>query len=104
MGVERVWFSEHHFRPVWFHNNAADVTLVAVRSRTTRVGVGVVLAPLHHPLPIAACMAALDMLSPGQVGVGIGGAGGSRGTPRRLRSIATVAHIGFQGRHGSSVA
>ena len=26
-GFESVWFSEHHFRPVWSHNSAPDLTL-----------------------------------------------------------------------------
>jgi alkanesulfonate monooxygenase SsuD/methylene tetrahydromethanopterin reductase-like flavin-dependent oxidoreductase (luciferase family) len=59
------------------------VTLAAVR-------LGMVLAPLHYPLPIAARMATLDMLSHGQVGVGMDGSRSSSGTPRRLRSVATV--------------
>src|SRR2546425_13313796 len=31
MGFASVWFSEHHFRPVWSHNSAPDLTLAAVR-------------------------------------------------------------------------
>ena len=26
-GFDSVWFSEHHFRPVWSHNSAPDLTL-----------------------------------------------------------------------------
>src|SRR5271167_5111744 len=29
-GFASVWFSEHHFRPVWSHNSAPDLTLAAV--------------------------------------------------------------------------
>ncbi|GIT45281.1 MAG: hypothetical protein Ct9H300mP11_32170 [Chloroflexota bacterium] len=29
MGYDSVWFSEHHFRPVWSHNSAPDLTLAA---------------------------------------------------------------------------
>jgi Luciferase-like monooxygenase len=52
-GFESVWFSEHHFRPVWSHNSAPDLTLAAVSQRTSRIrlGIGVVLAPIHHPEP-----------------------------------------------------
>jgi alkanesulfonate monooxygenase SsuD/methylene tetrahydromethanopterin reductase-like flavin-dependent oxidoreductase (luciferase family) len=72
-----VWFSEHHFRPVWSHNSAPDLTLAAVSQRTStiRLGVGVVLAPIHHPLHVAARMATLDILSHGRVDVGIGRTG-----------------------------
>jgi alkanesulfonate monooxygenase SsuD/methylene tetrahydromethanopterin reductase-like flavin-dependent oxidoreductase (luciferase family) len=76
-GFESVWFSEHHFRPVWSHNSAPDLTLAAVSQRTSRIrlGVGVVLAPIHHPLHVAARMATLDILSRGRVDVGIGRTG-----------------------------
>ena len=35
-GFASVWFSEHHFRPVWSHNSAPDLTLAAVSQRTSR--------------------------------------------------------------------
>ncbi|MGH7113387.1 MAG: LLM class flavin-dependent oxidoreductase [Stellaceae bacterium] len=77
MGFASVWFSEHHFRPVWSHNSAPDLTLAAVSQRTSRIrlGVGVVLAPIHHPLHVAARMATLDILSRGRVDVGLGRTG-----------------------------
>src|SRR5437667_421987 len=76
-GFESVWFSEHHFRPVWSHNSAPDLTLAAVSQRTStiRLGVGVVLAPIHHPLHVAQRMATLDILSRGRVDVGLGRTG-----------------------------
>src|SRR5437762_620562 len=76
-GFESVWFSEHHFRPVWSHNSAPDLTLAAVSQRTStlRLGIGVVLAPIHHPLHVAARMATLDILSHGRVDVGLGRTG-----------------------------
>src|SRR6266436_5849325 len=36
-GFSAVWFSEHHFRPVWSHNSAPDLTLAAVSQRTERM-------------------------------------------------------------------
>src|SRR5579883_1313812 len=77
MGFESAWFSEHHFRPVWSHNSAPDLTLAAVSQRTNRIrlGVGVVLATIHHPLHVAARMATLDILSRGRVDVGLGRTG-----------------------------
>ena len=77
MGYDSVWFSEHHFRPEWSHNSAPDLTLAAVSQRTSRIrlGIGVVLAPIHHPLHTAARMATLDILSHGRVDVGIGRTG-----------------------------
>lgn len=77
MGYDSVWFSEHHFRPEWSHNSAPDLTLAAVSQRTSRIrmGIGVVLAPIHHPLHTAARMATLDILSRGRVDVGLGRTG-----------------------------
>ena len=77
MGFESVWFTEHHFRPVWSHNSAPDLTLAALSQRTSRIrlGIGVVLAPIHHPLHVAARMATLDILSRGRVDVGLGRTG-----------------------------
>src|SRR5438128_11857909 len=74
VGFESAWFSEHHFRPVWSHNSAPDLTLAAVSQRTSkiRLGVGVVLAPIHHPLHVAQRMATLDILSHGRADVGLG--------------------------------
>jgi alkanesulfonate monooxygenase SsuD/methylene tetrahydromethanopterin reductase-like flavin-dependent oxidoreductase (luciferase family) len=76
-GFAGVWFSEHHFRPVWSHNSAPDLTLAALSQRTStiRLGIGVVLAPIHHPLHVAARMATLDILSRGRVDVGLGRTG-----------------------------
>ena len=77
MGYDSVWFSEHHFRPVWSHNSAPDLILAAVSQRTSRIrlGVGVVLAPIPHPLHTAVRMATLDILSNGRVDVGLGRTG-----------------------------
>jgi alkanesulfonate monooxygenase SsuD/methylene tetrahydromethanopterin reductase-like flavin-dependent oxidoreductase (luciferase family) len=80
----------HRIAPVWSHNSTPDVTLAAVSRRTTHLRVGVVLAPIHPPLHIAAPMAALDMLSLGWVDVGLGRSGKSSGTPRLPLSVATV--------------
>jgi alkanesulfonate monooxygenase SsuD/methylene tetrahydromethanopterin reductase-like flavin-dependent oxidoreductase (luciferase family) len=77
LGFHSVWFSEHHFRPEWSHNSAPDLTLAAISQRTSRIrlGIGVVLAPIHHPLHTASRMATLDILSRGRVDVGLGRTG-----------------------------
>jgi len=48
---------------------------VSQRTSTIRLGIGVVLAPIHHPLHVAARMATLDILSHGRVDVGLGRTG-----------------------------
>src|SRR2546430_2373240 len=91
MGFESVWFSEHHFRPVWSHNSAPDLTLAAVSQRTSRIrlGIGVVLAPIHHPLHVAARMATLHILSHGRVDVGLG----RTGDPYQLTPYGADLHV-----------
>ena len=77
MGMESVWFVEHHFRFEWSHSSAPDLTLAAISQRTERMrlGIAVTLAPLHHPLHVASRMATLDILSKGRVNVGLGRSG-----------------------------
>ena len=41
MGFDSVWFTEHHFRPVWSHNSAPDLTLAAISQRTSRIRLGI---------------------------------------------------------------
>jgi alkanesulfonate monooxygenase SsuD/methylene tetrahydromethanopterin reductase-like flavin-dependent oxidoreductase (luciferase family) len=77
IGLESVWFVEHHFRSQWSHSSAPDVTLAALSQRTSkmRLGIAVVLPPVHHPLHTAARMATLDILSKGRVDLGVGRSG-----------------------------
>src|ERR687894_22406 len=51
IGMESVWFVEHHFRSEWSHSSAPDITLAALSQRTSKMclGIAVVLVPLHHP-------------------------------------------------------
>jgi alkanesulfonate monooxygenase SsuD/methylene tetrahydromethanopterin reductase-like flavin-dependent oxidoreductase (luciferase family) len=77
IGLESVWFVEHHFRSEWSHSSAPDVTLAALSQRTSkmRLGIAVVLPPVHHPLHTAVRLATLDILSKGRVDLGVGRSG-----------------------------
>lgn len=77
MGFESVWFMEHHFGPEQSHSSAPDLVLAALSQRTTkmRLGLAVVLVPVHHPLTIAERLATLDLISGGRVEVGLGRSG-----------------------------
>jgi alkanesulfonate monooxygenase SsuD/methylene tetrahydromethanopterin reductase-like flavin-dependent oxidoreductase (luciferase family) len=66
--------SEQHFK---FHTNSTsqpDVFLSTVAALTSRIRLGleVVVLPLHHPLHVAESVAMLDVLSDGRVDFGIG--------------------------------
>ena len=75
MGFEHVWLVEHHFLTEWAHSSAPEVMLAVLSQHTTkmRLGFGVVLLPVHHPLHVAAKTATLDIMSDGRVGVGRAG-------------------------------
>ena len=77
MGFEHVWFVEHHFLIEWAHSSAPEVMLAVLSQHTStmRLGFGVVLLPVHHPLRVAAMTATLDIMSGGRVDVGVGRAG-----------------------------
>lgn len=74
MGFEQVWLVEHHFLSEFAHSSAPEITLaiMAERTSTMRLGFGVVLTPVHHPLHVAARVATLDIFSHGRVDVGVG--------------------------------
>ena len=74
MGFEHVWFVEPHFLTGWAHSSAPEVMLAVLSQHTTkmRLGFGVVLLPVHHPLHVAAKTATLDIMSDGRVDVDVG--------------------------------
>lgn len=77
VGFESVWFMEHHFSPEQSHSSAPDMILAALSQRTSsmRLGLAVVLVPVHHPLHTAERIATLDLLSGGRVELGVGRSG-----------------------------
>jgi alkanesulfonate monooxygenase SsuD/methylene tetrahydromethanopterin reductase-like flavin-dependent oxidoreductase (luciferase family) len=50
-------------------------SFVAARTKTLRLGMGVSLLPLHHPMDLAEELAVLDVVSGGRLDVGIGRGG-----------------------------
>src|SRR3972149_59362 len=89
---DRVWPAEHHFSEYGYCASPA-VTLAAVAARTkkVRLGTGVVVLPLNHPVRVAEDFALLDLMSDGRVDLGVGrgyqphqvrGYGGEQTRPR----------------------
>ena len=72
-GFDSVWIAEHHFTEYGYCGSPA-VTLAAVAARTERIrlGTGVVVLPINHPVRVAEDYAFLDNLSGGRVDLGIG--------------------------------
>lgn len=75
LGYDSAWAGEH----ILFHfpTNDALIEMAAVAAQTTtlKIGSGVYLLPLRHPVPSAKAIATLDHVARGRVilGVGVGG-------------------------------
>ncbi|MCY0942830.1 LLM class flavin-dependent oxidoreductase [Streptomyces antarcticus] len=89
MGFDRIWAVEHHSLTQYAHLTASEIFLawVAARTRTIRIGHGVVTMPFgyQHPVRVAERAAMLDVLSGGRVDVGAG-----RGATRQEMSMFGV--------------
>ena len=64
----------HHFLPGYATSPFVLLAAIAARTSKLRLGTGVFLLPLHHPLEVAEQVAVLDHISNGRalLGVGIG--------------------------------
>ena len=72
LGFDAVWFGEHHYSGYSFGNPAVIATAAAARTKRIRLGTGVALIPLHHPLRLAEEYAMFDVLSGGRLEFGVG--------------------------------
>lgn len=71
-GFDTVWFSEHHCAAYSFGNPAVMAAAAAQRTKHIRLGIGVSLLPLHHPIFLSEQYGLLDVLSNGRLEFGIG--------------------------------
>jgi len=74
LGFESVWPVEQHFNASLSIMPSPLLMLAAIaeRTRTLRLGIGIILLPLSHPLRVAEEIATLDVISNGRVEFGIG--------------------------------
>lgn len=76
LGYQSVWIAEHHFNDYGLCPAPPVLAAwVAARTTTLRLGMGVSLLPLHHPVDLAESLAVLDVVSGGRLDVGIGRGG-----------------------------
>src|SRR5213078_4127815 len=76
LGYHSVWIAEHHFSDYGLCPSPPVLaSFVAARTTTLRLGMGVSLLPLHHPVDLAEELATLDVVSGGRLDVGIGRGG-----------------------------
>jgi probable F420-dependent oxidoreductase len=71
-GFDSVWLGEHHNNPVLYPTPLIGLAAIASRTRRLRLGTGVLLAPLYHPLAVAEEAAMVDVISGGRLILGVG--------------------------------
>jgi luciferase family oxidoreductase group 1 len=93
LGVERVWYAEHHnMASIASSVPAVLIAHVAAHTSTIRLGAGGVMLPNHSPLTIAEQYGTLATLHPGRIELGLGRAPGSdQVTMRAMRRDHTAA-------------
>lgn len=73
LGLDLVWFTEHHFLEDGHLPNFVPVAgAVAARTTNVRISTDIFLAPFAHPIRVAEDLAVLDQLSGGRMELGIG--------------------------------
>lgn len=71
-GFHSIWLGEHHNNPVLSPAPLIGLAAVASRTRRIRLGTGVLLLPLYHPMMVAEEGAMVDMISGGRLILGVG--------------------------------
>jgi alkanesulfonate monooxygenase SsuD/methylene tetrahydromethanopterin reductase-like flavin-dependent oxidoreductase (luciferase family) len=96
VGLDGVWLAERHFaagdrgQPSIASAPIILATAIAGRTQRLRVGTGVYVLPLNHPIRIAEEVATLDYVSQGRFALGVG------------RSGFTTAYEGYGYAYGES--
>ncbi len=73
IGYDDVWLTEHHFAEDGHAPSPLpQAAAIAVKTKTMRIGTGVMLLPLYHPVRVAEDAATIDILSNGRFELGIG--------------------------------
>jgi probable F420-dependent oxidoreductase len=71
-GFDSIWLGEHHNNPVLHPAPLLGLAAIATRTSRIRLGTGVLLLPLYHPLMVAEEGAMVDMISGGRLILGVG--------------------------------
>jgi natural product biosynthesis luciferase-like monooxygenase protein len=81
LGFHQVWVTEHHFHEYGgtIPDPATFLAAVACRTTNIRLGIAIVVLPLHNPIEVAESYAMVDVISGGRLNFEIG-----RGTASEL--------------------
>jgi alkanesulfonate monooxygenase SsuD/methylene tetrahydromethanopterin reductase-like flavin-dependent oxidoreductase (luciferase family) len=72
-GFTNAWIPEHHLaEDGYIPSPMVVMSAVAARTKTLKIGGGIALAPLYHPVRFAEDTAVLDIISNGRVEMGLG--------------------------------
>ena len=69
---DSIWLGEHHNHALLYPAPLIGLAAVASRTRTIRLGTGVLLLPLYHPVMVAEEAAMVDVISGGRLILGVG--------------------------------
>ena len=71
-GFDSIFLGEHHNSPVLYPAPLVGLAAIASRTRRIRLGTGVLLLPLYHPVAVAEEGAMVDLISGGRLILGVG--------------------------------
>jgi len=72
-GFSNAWIPEHHLADDgYMPSPLVTIGAIASRTKTLKLGSGIALAPLYHPVRFAEDCAVLDIISDGRIEMGLG--------------------------------
>jgi len=71
-GVDGIWFTEHHFTADYAAAPLVWMAAAAARTRRVRLGAGILIPALYHPVRLAEDLATIDAISGGRIELGVG--------------------------------